>query len=501
MTDLAIALNRFGIGARGDEPPLEEPRRWLAAQFDRFEPRPAPIAAAPTRAAVAGELADFYEEQRGQRRANGGPRRANVIPMAEPMPAPDARPMAMQGEAGENENPNLAGLPDNVRRYVRRSARDHYLNMVAARTTAALTTPAPFVERMVHFWANHFAVSADRLVTIGMAGLLEFDAIRPNVLGRFSDMLLAVEQHPAMLLYLDQAQSIGPNSLIGARIAARTQRPRGLNENLAREILELHTVGVHGGYTQADVTEFARALTGWSVGGIARGPAQRLFGNAPPGDFRFANALHEPGARTILGHSYGQEGEAQARAVLSDLAAHPATARHLATKLARHFAGDEPPPAMVARLERTWLRSGGDLPAVYREIIASPEAWAEAPAKFRTPWEWSLASLRAVGAREAEPQPTAGLLNQLGQPVWRPGSPAGFDDIAPSWAGPDALMRRVEAAERIAGRTGGRIDARQLGPRLLPGALSPVTTQAIARAESPVQGLALLLVAPEFLRR
>lgn len=508
MTEIAIALNRFGLGGRIDEPPPDDARHWLTGQLDRFEARPAAIAAAPQRQQVVSELADYFEELRVQnqarRRVGGG----QAEMPARPMPA--SRPMAGQPQDGLEQQ--IAGLSDNVRRFVRRQARDFYLNMVAARTNAALVTSAPFVERMCHFWANHFAVSADKLTVIGLAGLLEFDAIRPNVLGRFTDMLMAVERHPAMLLYLDQAQSIGPESRaaqLGGRARRRAQanpqrqRPRlGLNENLAREIMELHTLGVHGGYSQADVTEFARAMTGWTVGGLARGPARRFIGaSGAPGDFQFVAAIHEPGPRTIMGRRYAGEGEAQARAVLEDLARHPATARHLATKLARHFAGDEPPAAMVQRIERAWLTSGGDLPIVYRAIVDSPEAWAAAPAKFRTPWDWSLAALRAVGTREVQPQPAAGLMTQLGQPVWRPGSPAGFDDIDASWAGPDALMRRVEAAERIAGRTGDRIDARRLGPRLLPGALSDMTAQAIARAESPGQGLALLLVAPEFLRR
>jgi uncharacterized protein (DUF1800 family) len=374
--------------------------------------------------------------------------------------------------------------------------------MVAARTGAALTAPAPFVERLVHFWANHFAVSADKLPVIGIAGLLEFEAVRPHVFGRFRDMLLAVEQHPAMLLYLDQAQSIGPGSM-AANLAERLgRRRRGLNENLAREILELHTLGVDGGYSQADVTEFARALTGWTVSGLVRGPVRRIVGSTgSPGTFHFAEAIHEPGERRVLSGRYPQAGEAQARAVLEDLAAHPATARHLAVKLARHFAGDEPPTALVERLSSAYLGSGGDLPTVYRALIDSPEAWVPAPVKFRTPWEWSIAALRAIGARELEGRAAGGLLAQLGQPVWRPGSPAGYDDVAASWNGPDALMRRVEAAERIAARTSGLVDARTLAPRLLPGMLTPATGQAIARAESPVQGLALLLVAPEFLRR
>ncbi len=517
MSDTSIAYNRFGLGARGAEPAPDNPRRWLTGQLDRFEARPAALAALPSREQVSTQLADYLEEVRGQaaarRQAGLGPRppgpgAAGRARMAVQQPA-EAAPteMAMQASAqgarpGAAANDPLAGLPDNARRFIRVESRRNYLDMVGARTNAALTAPAPFVERMVHFWANHFAVSADKLTVIGLAGLLEFDAIRPHVLGKFRDMLIAVEQHPAMLLYLDQAQSIGPDSQ-AAQLANRFGRQRrGLNENLAREILELHTLGVGSGYTQADVTEFARVLTGWTVNGLTRGPMQRMIGSSGrTGDFHFAAMIHEPGRRSVAGHSYGQEGEAQGLAVLNDLAADPRTAHHLATKLARHFAGDDPPPAMVERLTLTYLRSDGDLPTLYRAIVESPEAWAPTTAKFRTPWDWTVAALRAVGSRSIEAQPAAGLLTQLGQPVWRPGSPAGFDDIGPSWSGPDALVRRVEAADRIASRAGGQIDARQLGPRILPAALSEATAQSIARAESPGQGLALLLVSPEFLRR
>ena len=492
MSNIAIAFNRFGLGTRIDDSRPADPGAWLSGQFERFEPRPGAIAAAPSRSLVAGQLADYLQEAGGEAMAGRRQARREMAPV-------------MQAPAPAMGNDDLAGLPDSARRFIRRTSRANYLAMVSARTNAALTAPAPFVERMVHFWANHFAVSIDKLTVIGLGGLLEFEAIRPHVLGKFRDMLLAVEQHPAMLLYLDQAQSIGPNSQAAA-IAARFRRARaqqpGLNENLAREILELHTLGADGGYAQADVTEFARAMTGWTVSGLTRGAAARLAGiEGDPGNFIFAPRLHEPGSRTIMGRAYRQDGERQARAILDDLAASPITARHLALKLARHFAGDAPPPMMVTRLTEAYLRSDGDLPTLYRAIIESPEAWRPAPAKFRTPWEWSLAALRAVGSRHVEAAAAAGLLAQLGQPVWRPGSPAGYDDIAASWAGPDALMRRVEAAERIAARTGGQIDARALAPRLLPGALSEETAQAIARAESPAQGLALLLVEPEFLRR
>jgi uncharacterized protein (DUF1800 family) len=281
----------------------------------------------------------------------------------------------------------------------------------------------------------------------------------------------------------------------------RGGKQRGLNENLGREIMELHTLGARTGYSQTDVTEFARALTGWTVSGIARGPVARFVGGAGDGSFRFAEALHEPGVRTIMGKSYPQQGEAQARAILLDLAASPATARHVSTKLARHFAGDDPPQPVVDRLTQAYLASGGNLPTIYRALIDSPEVWAPRPLKFKTPWEWSVSALRAVGQTELEPAMAAAMLKQLGESTWQPGSPAGWDDIAASWAAPEALMRRVEIAQRIANRAGSAMDARALAEKVLPGSLGDSTRTAIARAETPQEGLALLLVSPEFLRR
>jgi uncharacterized protein (DUF1800 family) len=481
MLASTIALNRFGLGARPDNPQPADPKRWLLQQLDRFEVRPQPLTQVPTRAAVVDQLAQYLDAQRVAAQAKRQPLQASMS--TAPMPQPDATKQ-----------------PDPLKRYLRQSIRDDYVTMNAARVDAALTSGTPFVERLVHFWANHFSVSVDKLPVIGLAGLLEFEAVRPHVLGKFSDMLLAVEQHPAMLLYLDQAQSIGPDSPAGERIAMRGGKQRGLNENLAREIMELHTLGVRTGYSQVDVTEFARALTGWTVSGIGRGPAARMIGGAP-GQFQFAAMLHEPGARMIVGKRYDQAGEQQARAVLLDLAASPATARHLSTKLARHFAGDDPPPALIDRLSKAYLASGGDLPTIYRALIESPEPWAARPLKFKTPWEWTVSASRAVGLKSLEAGPATGLLKQLGQPTWQPGSPAGWDDIAASWAGPDALVRRVEVAQRFGDRAASSVDARALAEKLFPDSLSDATRTAIARAESPAEGLALLLVSPEFVRR
>jgi uncharacterized protein (DUF1800 family) len=463
LTDAAVALNRFGLGARPNEAAPANPKAWLAGQLDRFEPRPAPLAAQPQ---SAGAAADYIARQREVAQANKG-----------------------------NPADQMA-----ARRMLVADARDDYQDAVNARAAVALSTDTPFVERLVYFWSNHFAISTEKPQVTALAGAFEADAIRPHVLGRFEDMLAAVEQHPAMQIYLDQITSVGPGSVQALRAAQRdTGRKVGLNENLAREIMELHTLGVRSGYSQADVTEFARALTGWSIGGF--GPGGGPLANAQPGAFLFRPLLHEPGTRSIMGRRYDQPGEGQARAVLADLAASPATARHLATKLARHFVADDPPPALVDRLAAAYSQSRGDLPTVYRALIAAPEAWSPQSAKFKTPWEWTISSLRGLGRTQLGAMQMAATQNQLGQPVWRPGSPAGFDDIAASWAAPDALIRRVELAQRFAAQAGDRVDARALGEKLLPGVQSQDAKDQIARAESPAAALALLLVSPDFQRR
>jgi uncharacterized protein (DUF1800 family) len=473
VTDIrtSIAVNRFGLGARPDEPMPTDPRRWLISQLDRFDPAPPPIAALADRATIVTTFNDYRNARRAEKRRGTA------------LPAPRQKSATGTTSIADRE----------------RELRAFYVDAIGARTDVALTTPAPFIERLVHFWANHFAVSADKKLTMVLAGSFEFEAIRPHVLGRFGDMLSAVERHPAMLFYLDQAQSIGPNSPRGSRITAHGKRKAGLNENLGREAIELHTLGVRSGYSQADVTELSRALTGWGFAGLYPGRAKGEREPAP-GKFVFDERVHEPGVRTIMGKRYAQQGEAQAQAVLDDLAVHPATAKHIATKLARHFAADSPPPTLVARLEAAFLESGGDLPAVYRALTDAPEAWTPAPAKFKSPWEWGVSTMRAMGRREAPGRAVRGLMSELGQPVWQPGSPAGYDDVASAWAAPDAVLRRVQAAGRMASRADA-VDARALAPLLFPGTLAQSSREALARADSPGQALALLLVTPEMMRR
>jgi uncharacterized protein (DUF1800 family) len=349
-----LAANRFGLGRRAgdaDAPTLRDAQAGLLRQLEAFDPAPPPIAALPGPEAIAETYILFREQGDAMRREAGG-----MLPA------------------------NAREMESTPQRETRKALNDVYADAAAGRFAAAVASPTPFPERLVHFWSNHFAVSTEKQFVSGLAGAHEFAAIRPHILGRFSDLLIAAVRHPAMLLYLDQVLSFGTDSAF----AVRTRRARGgpgLNENLAREILELHTLGVRSGYTQADVTAFARALTGLSVAGLGRGAARRLVPDGSrPGDTIFIAELHQPGEQSILGKRYPDTGAGQAEAVLRDLAVHPATARHIAVKLARHFSGDDPPQPLVDRLTADFLRSGGDLASLYRTLIRSPEPWQGAPA-------------------------------------------------------------------------------------------------------------------------
>jgi uncharacterized protein (DUF1800 family) len=361
--------------------------------------------------------------------------------------------------------------------------RQIFLDEARARINTAVNCEVGFVERLVWFWSNHFCVSADSTI---MAGAYEREAIRPHVLGRFADMLQAAEGHPAMLLYLDNAMSIGPSSVAGIN------RDRGLNENLAREIMELHTLGVRTVYTQADVTNFAKVITGWTILPTIDNPDHG-------GEFVFNRRLHEPGSQTLVGKTYADTGVEQGRSVLADLARHPATARHVATKLARHFVADDPPPALVERLTQRFLDTDGDLKEVSKTLASAPEAWMEEQTKIKRPGEWLVAMRRAAGRRNPNIE---GMLRQqglLGEPLWRPPAPKGFSDDSAAWY--DGLNIRLESANAFA-----QVVAPDVEPKdVVDVALGPLATEetrlAVARAESKVQALTLLVMAPEFQRR
>jgi uncharacterized protein (DUF1800 family) len=462
--EAVIAVNRFGLGAAPGElaAASRDPRGWLAVQAARPAPEyPALADLAPSSEALK-EFPRWLMKLR-QARADAS---------------------AMQ----ENGQP--------VPRGVEEKFRDHFLPImfkeVGARLAVAASTPVPFHERLAWFWANHFTVSAEKPVIFAVVGSFEREAIRPRVGGRFVDMLLASSKHPAMILYLDNNLSVKPGWK-PPRMAPPPNfpRPTGLNENLAREILELHTLGVNGGYTQADVTTFARVLTGWTVG--------RPLAN--PG-FTFAPARHDAGPKTLLGRTYPQEGMAQGEAVLRDLAAHPSTATHVATKLARHFIADDPPPAAVERIARAFRDSGGHLPTVHAALLECPEAWEVPLAKLKSPIEYVVSCLRALpAARAADHRALFLALHEMGQRPYFAPSPQGWPDTSQAWASADALWKRIEWSGILAARAGSGIDPVGLAQESYGEAVSEATRLAIARAESREQGLALWLASPEFQRR
>jgi uncharacterized protein (DUF1800 family) len=319
------------------------------------------------------------------------------------------------------------------------------------------------------------------------------------VTGNFADLLIACEQHPAMIAYLDNQRSIGPNSTLGRR-ANRVQRERniGLNENLAREILELHTLGVDAGYTQQDVTTFAKVITGWSIGGASD---TGRFADGTPGEFEFREIIHEPGDQTILGTRYSQHGVAQGEAVLRDLALHPSTARFIARKLATHFVADEPPKDLVDELAAVYLEGGAELSPVYEALVSADAAWTRSHRKYKSPHDFVISTLRAFDHVPERTRFIVGALDLMGQAPFRPGSPAGWPDSAEHWGGADALYKRIEWANTVARLAGGRANPVELGDEVLGSSFSSESREAVSRAESNVQGMTLLLASPDFQRR
>ena len=472
-SEAALALHRFGIGpATGSIAAIaDDPRGALLAELE--QPGAGLVAASnlPGSAAASRAFFEFRAKRLAEQKLAARAKQQAAANGAAADSGMKANANAQQPSADRNER---AQQPNVGMQLVRNEAK--------VRIEAAVTAQIGFVERLVWFWSNDFCVSTDKIVS--MAGAYEREAIRPHVLGRFADMLVAVESHPAMLFYLDNAESIGPDSVAGIN------RNRGLDENLARECLELHTLGVRSGYTQANVTNFAKVLTGWTfigTGVIDHG-----------GEFVFAERLHEPGAQVVLGKSYPDTGMGQGLAVLANLARHPATARHIAEKLARHFVADEPPPSLVERLARSFADSDGNLKELARTLILADESWTPARSKLKRPCEWHTAALRLTNSHGN----VARFMNGqalLGEPLWRPPAPNGYSDDQSAWI--DGLMERADIASNFAGRVADRLDPRALVDEGLGPLASTETRDTVARAGSRAQALALLLMAPEFLRR
>ena len=464
--EAVIAANRFGLGARpGDLSRIDKnPSAWLLDQLQGPSRTPDELKGLPNTATIIVEVQELRQKQRNAKR-----------------------------QAGTDPSPDVVKKFGSI-------VRRHYLQQTEARFQLAASTDYPFHERLVHFWTNHFAVSADKQPVSAMAGAFENEAIRPNLDGTFYDLLVSVEKHPAMILYLDNQRSIGPGSKLAKRANrhSRNGQQFGINENLAREILELHTLGVDGGYTQQDVTTFAKVITGWSIGGAGdRG----RFAEGTPGAFEFRDNIHEPGDHTLLGRKYRQGGLAQGEAVMRDLATHESTAYHVSRKLVQHFVSDEPPTAMVERVTAVFLDSGGDLPKIHAALVDAAEPWQQTFSKYKTPQDFVISAFRAFDHVPEDGKRVVGALDMMGQTPFRPGSPAGWPDTADHWGGADALYKRIEWSTAVSKMVGSRANPLSLGEAVLGPAMSDHTKTAISRAESAEQGLTLFLASPEFQRR
>lgn len=491
----ATALHRFGFGPRAGSFAAigADVRGAILAEFDRPNAGQVSDDDLLTSGEAARAAFNFRQERKAQRLAQraeremaqndankaaqaakeaqaSAPKDAPAMDMAKPGESPPASPNMADGQPPKRD-PG-PGVPQQI-----------YLEEAKVRFDAALNADIGLAERLVWFWSNHFCISADKVRPV--AGAFEREAIRPHVLGNFADMLLAVEQHPAMLFYLDNARSIGPNSIAGQR------QQKGLNENLGREILELHTLGARAGYTQDDVTNFAKVITGWTIVPLKQGERG--------GEFNFNSRMHEPGPQTVLTKTYDENGQQQGRDVLLALAHHPETAKHIARKLAVHFIADDPPQALVDRLAKRFMDTRGDLKEVSKTLVLAPEAWDAPRTKLKKPGEWTVASMRACGMASADIRRIVNTLNLLGEPLWRPPAPKGFADDNAAWL--DGLPQRLDIANQISRRVGGLIDPEEVADAALGPLASPETRQALARAESRPQALALLLMTPEFLRR
>jgi len=421
-----------------------------------------------------GELASAGTDPRGAVKAQV---RAPVVPPPPRDVAPTAALVANLLKAIRNADEAT------VLSYLKGEARQIYLAEIRAQMARAVNTDTPFHERLVLFWTNHFTVSAHKPAVTGLVGAFQREAIAPHVTGRFVDLLKAATRHPAMLLYLDQAGSFGPNSLAGRR------RDKGLNENLAREILELHTLGVDGGYDQADVGALARILTGWTVNPTGKGDASF-----------FEPKIHEPGDQRLLGTTIREAAVGQGDEAMALLAHHPATASHLATKLVRHFVADDPPAEAVAAIAKVFRDSGGDLEAVSLALVDLDQPWQAPLTKVKSPSDLVISIYRLIGL-VPEPEVAVGAMKLLGQQPFTAPSPKGWPDTGREWLSPDSLMRRIELAQKVGARLATVGDGNALLVQALGAAAPPEVADAVRRAGDRASGIALVLASPQFLRR
>ncbi len=551
---VAHVLNRLGYGpSPGDIARVQQMTvaAYIEAQLhpERIEDADlkARLAVYPTIGLSTAELArDYYgpaeqlrrAEQRTQanqpaRSAAGAPGQATAAQASgQTMAGDPAMAGAPQRPQDRDQSPEL--------RAARQKEQQILQDLMQARLVRAVTSERQLEEVLVDFWFNHFNVFSGKGQVRVYLTEYERESIRPYVLGNFRDMLGAVAESPAMLFYLDNFQSVDPKAAgrqadeQAARLQqaalrgqgrGRVQTPRqnaqgnqtpaeriqqlrnrGLNENYARELMELHTLGVDAGYTQADVIAVARAFTGWTIDRPRDG-----------GSFQFNAVMHDNDPKVVLGKTIDAGGKADGERVLDLLATHPATAKFIATKLARRFVADEPPASVVDRAAKVFLDTKGDLREVTRAIITSPEFFSTEVrlAKVKTPLEFVASAVRASGTDLNNPQPLIGALRSLGMPLYGAQPPTGWGDIAEDWVSTGALLNRLNFAVQLSNGQlrGVRVNVRELAPNtsetsrnalvqsLLHGNASQITRDTLARAESPQQLIALTLGSPEFQKR
>jgi len=456
-----IAVNRFGYGANGDELAQAEkdPKKWIKSTLQ-------PISfndSFPHSNDILIEHGKYQKEKKRKKQQQKKNRQSTSM-QANGMQANDMK---------SNKE-----KPKNFARLALRSMSIDTLKQ-------AINSSHSVSWRLLDFFSNHFSVTAHGQLMVGLAATLEREAIAPHLLGNFEDMLLAVEQHPAMIIYLNNEKSFGPNS----RMAKKHKK--GLNENLAREIMELHTLGVDGGYNQADVIELAKGITGWSV---------KRPGKEHGEGFVFRAYGHEPGSRKLLGKKYSQKGLAQGKQMLRDLAMNPATAKYICYKLAHHFVSQKPSPALLKSMEATWLKTQGNIKAVMHCLFDADEAWLNTAQKFKAPREFVISTLRALSLKKFRDKALLYTFTNLGQQPFNAGSPAGYSDGEQDWLGASALMARIDWSTMLSGYNK-RINAEKVMDQSIGKSVSQLTYNSVMRAESRQQALTLLLMSPEFQRR
>ena len=462
--DTFIALNRFGSGMNADDIANAQgiPRDWVKAQISPRFLRPPALTALPNAVDILG---DFYESRSSTK---GG------------------TPERKAGDLKRRKDFSAASLE---------------------RLLHKVTTPAPVVERFTQFWANHFTVSRTRGLLGPAIPAYETHAIRPHIFSKFEDILMAAVTHPCMLIYLDNISSVGPNSKQGRN------RRKDLNENLAREVMELHTLGAGGGYSQEDIIEFAKVLTGWTVtkkrrggGGKKKKRNRKNAGNNAIGGTSFESNTHEPGEKTILGKTYPAAQGKELVAVLRDLAVHPSTAKFIATKLARHFISDTPKAADIDVLAKVFRDTGGDLREVSMALVDLDSVWETPMPKVKTPEELMISVMRADSSktklkRKLKTAKVGQSLKSMGQDTFRAPSPAGWPDEAARWLSPESLVHRIEWVRAYASNMGPNVNPDDL----FEATIAPVADDRVRRmikgAPSREDAIALIFASSAFQRR